>query len=314
MDRLTAMQVFVTVVDSGSQSAAALQLDLSRPVVSRYLAELEEWVGARLLHRTTRRLSLTPAGSDVLERCRHMLDAASDLQHVVSLPQQAPRGVLRITSSISFGPQLAQAVAEYVRRYPAVAVDLVMLDRTVNLVEERIDLAIRITSRPDPNLIARKLSVCRSIICAAPAYLRRQGVPRQVEELALHNCLTHSYVGKSLWEFDLKQKMPRRKREGGHGEAHRSVAVSGNISANEALVLLHAALSGAGIAQLPSYVVAPYIASGQLVALLTEYEPVVLDIYGLYASRKHMPLSLRTMLDFLAETFSRKPTSGSDAQ
>lgn len=294
MDRLTAMQVFVTVVDSGSQSAAALQLDLSRPVVSRYLAELEEWVGARLLHRTTRRLSLTPAGNEILERCRQMLAAAGDLQNLVSQPQQAPKGVLRITTSTSFGPQLVRAVAEYCKRYPDVAVDLVMLDRTVNLVEERIDLAIRLTTRLDPNLIARKLSICRSSICAAPEYLREHGTPKKVEELALHNCLTHSYVGKSLWEFE-------------HKGQHSSVAVSGNISANEAMVLLHATLAGAGIAHLPSYAAAPYIASGKLVALLTKYEPTVLDIYGVYASRKHMPATLRTMLDFLAERFSGDP-------
>src|SRR5450830_817710 len=225
MDRLTAMQVFVSVVDSGSQSAAALQLDMSRPVISRYLAELEEWVGARLLHRTTRRLSLTPAGNEILERCRQMLSSASDLQNAVSQPQQAPRGLLRITTTTSFGPQLARAVTAYCKRYPGVAVDLMMLDRTVNLVEERIDLAIRMTTRLDPSLIARKLSVCRSTICASPDYLREHGTPKKVADLALHNCLTHSYVGKSLWEFDHKGKQS-------------SVAVSGNISANEAMVLL----------------------------------------------------------------------------
>jgi len=305
VDRLTAMQVFATVVDSGSQSAAALQLDLSRPVVSRYLAELEEWVGARLLHRTTRRLSLTPAGNEVLARCRQMLDAAADLQQAVSSPQQQPKGLLRITSSTSFGPQLAQAVAEYVRRYPGVAVDLVMLDRTVNLVEERIDLAIRMTRRLDPNLIARKLSICRSTVCAAPDYLRRRGTPKEVEDLALHDCLTHSYMGKSLWEFTRRDTLHSRRKQGVEAaDQHRTVAVSGNISANEALVLLHGALAGAGIAHLPAYSAAPYIASGQLVALLPDYEPMVLDMYGVYASRKHVPPTLRTMLDFLAERFA----------
>lgn len=294
MDRLTAMQVFVTVVDSGSQSAAALQLDLSRPVISRYLAELEEWVGARLLHRTTRRLSLTPAGNEILARCRRMLEAAGDLQNAVSQPQQAPKGLLRITTSTSFGPQLVRAVTEYCKRYPDVAVDLVMLDRTVNLVEERIDLAIRMTTRLDSSLIARKLSVCRSTICASPAYLREHGTPKKVEDLALHNCLTHSYVGKSLWEFD-------------HKGTRSSVAVGGNISANEAMVLLAAALAGAGVAHLPSYAAAPYVASGELVVLLPRHEPTVLDIYGVYASRKHMPATLRTMLDFLAERFAGEP-------
>ena len=295
MDRLTAMQVFVAVVDSGSQSAASAQLDLSRPVVSRYLAELEEWVGARLLHRTTRRLSLTPAGADILERCRKMLEFAGDMQGAVHQPQQAPRGLLRITASTSFAQmQLAQAVTDYGVRFPEVAVDLVMLDRTVNLVEERIDLAIRITNRLDPNLIARKLSVCRSVVCAAPAYLHKHSKPLRVEDLALHNCLTHSYVGKSLWQFT---------RDG----EPSSVAVSGNISANESMVLLHAALAGAGIAFLPTYSAGPLIRSGKLVALLPEYEPSQLDIYGVYASRKHMSAALRSMLDFLAERLTLTP-------
>jgi DNA-binding transcriptional LysR family regulator len=291
------MQVFVSVVDSGSQSAAALQLDMSRPVISRYLAELEEWVGARLLHRTTRRLSLTPAGNEILERCRQMLSSASDLQNAVNQPQQAPKGLLRITTTTSFGPQLARAVTAYCKRHPGVAVDLMMLDRTVNLVEERIDLAIRMTTRLDPSLIARRLSVCRSTICASPDYLREHGTPKKVADLALHNCLTHSYVGKSLWEFDHKGKQS-------------SVAVSGNISANEAMVLLSAALAGAGVAHLPSYAAAPYVASGKLVTLLPQHEPTVLDIYGVYASRKHMPATLRTMLDFLAERFAGEPEWG----
>nr|WP_221197010.1 MULTISPECIES: LysR family transcriptional regulator [unclassified Herbaspirillum] len=299
-----AMQVFVTVVDSGSQSAAAIQLDLSRPVVSRYLAELEEWVGARLLHRTTRRLSLTPAGNEVLERCRQLLDAAGEMQQAVSHPQQQPKGLLRITCSTAFGPQLMQAVAEFVQRYPAVTIDFVMLDRTVNLVEERIDLAIRMTRRLDPNLIARKLSICRSTVCASPAYLRQHGTPEEVEDLALHQCLTHSYMGKSLWHFDLKQAYwPAESADGDSSQFQRSVAVSGGISANEATILLHGALAGAGIAHLPASSAAPYIASGQLVALLPRYEPTVLDVYGVYASRKHMSPVLRSMLDFLAARF-----------
>ncbi|WP_432240230.1 LysR family transcriptional regulator [Herbaspirillum robiniae] len=298
MDRLTAMQVFVTVVDGGSLSAAAQQLDLSRPVVSRYVAELEEWVGARLLHRTTRRLSLTPAGNEILPRCRQMLEFSDDMRHAVDAPDETPRGLLRITSSTSFTQtQLVQAVVDYGRRYPEVAVDLVALDRTVNLVEERIDLAIRMTTRLEPNLIARKLAVCRSVICASPAYLARHGTPKKVEDLALHNCLTHSYVGRSLWEFE-----PRAK-----GGKSLSVAVGGSISANEVTVLLQAVLAGVGIGHMPAYSVAPLVASGQLVQLLPEHEPTQLGMYAVYTSRKHMPATLRTMLDFLAERFAGQP-------
>lgn len=294
MDRLSAMQVFVSVVDNGSQSAAAEQLDLSRPVVSRYLAELEEWTGARLLHRTTRKLSLTAAGAEMLPRCRQMLELATDMKNVLALPEDAPQGLLRITVSTSFGQShLAAAVADYVKQYPGVTVDMLLLDRVVNLVEERIDLAIRISKELDPNLIARRLTVCRSVVCASPAYIREHGKPTQAEQLALHNCLTHSYYG-SVWLLE-RDQLPV------------NVAVKGNISANDASSLVQAALAGAGIALLPTFLAAPYIRSGQLLSLLPEYHPQEFGVFGVYASRKHMPATLRTMLDFLAARFTDEP-------
>ncbi|MFC6338627.1 LysR family transcriptional regulator [Pseudomonas sp. CCM 7891] len=295
MDRLQAMRVFVAVVDLGSQSAAADHLDLSRPVVSRYLAELENWVGARLMHRTTRKLSLTAAGSETLPRCRQMLELCTDMQAAVSEPDEAPRGLLRLSVSTSFGQaQLAQAMAEYVKRYPQVSVDLQMLDRTVNLVDERIDLAIRTSNDLDPNLIARKLTVCRSVICASPTYLLEHPHPEKVQDLARHNCLTHSYFGKSLWHFE-EQGNPV------------SVPVQGNISANEAGTLLRATLAGAGVAMLPSYQAGDYIRSGELVRLLPEAEPRQMNMYAVYASRKHMPSALRSLLDFLVLRFPQEP-------
>ncbi|MCU1721151.1 LysR family transcriptional regulator [Pseudomonas sp. 5P_5.1_Bac1] len=295
MDRLTAMRVFVTVVDLGSQSAAADHLDMSRPVISRYLADLENWVGARLMQRTTRKLSLTAAGNEILPRCRQMLDLAGDLQAAVSAPDEAPRGELRISVSTSFGQaQLVDAVTEYVKRYPLVKVDLQMLDRTVNLVDERIDLAIRTSNDIDPNLIARRLSVCNSVICASPEYLRRHPAPTRVEELSSHNCLTHSYFGRSLWHFDVA------------GE-NVAVPVHGNISANEALTLQQATLAGAGIAMLPTYLSAGKLRSGELIRLLPQARPMTLNLYAVYTSRKHMPATLRSMLDFLAERFTDIP-------
>ncbi|MBK4991220.1 LysR family transcriptional regulator [Pseudomonas sp. S36] len=295
MDRLTAMRVFVTVVDLGSQSAAADHLQLSRPVVSRYLAELEAWVGARLMQRTTRKLSLTTAGEEVLPRCRQMLDMATDLQSAVQQPDDAPRGALRISVSTSFGQaQLADAVADYVRRYPGVNVELQMLDRTVNLVDERIDLAIRTSNDLDPNLIARRLSVCRSVICAAPSYLSEHGTPQRVEELTRHNCLTHAYFGHGLWHFE----------EGGQQVA---IPVSGNISANEAMTLQKATLAGAGIAMLPTYQAADALRNGQLIRLVPKAKPRELSLNAVYTSRKHMPATLRSMLDFLAQRFKDEP-------
>ncbi|MHC8318078.1 LysR family transcriptional regulator [Pseudomonas sp. LB3P31] len=295
MDRLQAMRVFVTVVDLGSQSAAADHLDLSRPVVSRYLAELEDWVGARLMHRTTRKLSLTAAGSEILPRCRQMLELSSDMQAAVNEPDEAPRGVLRISVSTSFGQaQLADAMVAFVKRYPGVSIDLQMLDRTVNLVDERIDLAIRTSNDLDPNLIARRLTVCRSVICASPAYLLEHPTPLQVADLSQHNCLTHSYFGKSLWHFEQD------------GEPV-SVPVQGNISANEAGTLLRVTLAGAGVAMLPSYQAGGHIRNGELIRLLPQAEPRQLNIYAVYASRKHMPATLRCLLDFLVVRFPEEP-------
>ncbi|TDR71633.1 LysR family transcriptional regulator [Paludibacterium purpuratum] len=295
MDRLTAMRVFVTVVDCGSQSAAADRLDLSRPVVSRYLAELEDWAGARLMHRTTRRLSLTPAGQETLPRCRQMLALSDELRTALTAPDDAPRGLLRVTASTSFGQaQLAAALSVFAARHPAVTVDMQLLDRTVNLVEERIDLAIRITNDLDPNLIARPISICRSVLCASPDYLRRHPAPARLDGLAQHNCLTHIYAGKSLWQFE-------------HDGEPQSVAVSGNLSANEVTSLMAAALAGAGIAQLPTYLAAAEIRSGRLVAVLPTHRPRDMRIYAVYASRRLMSAALRALVDFLADYFSDAP-------
>ncbi|AKQ59216.1 LysR family transcriptional regulator [Bordetella hinzii] len=295
MDRLKAMQVFVEVADRGSLSAAATHLDMSRAMVSRYLAELEEWVGVRLLHRTTRRLSLTPAGAETLPRCRRMLDLVGDMRDAVATPEAAPKGLLRVSASLSFGSsQLVPVVSDFVKRYPGTSVDLLLVDRLVNLVEERVDLAVRITNDVDPNLIARRFADCRSVVCASDAYLAEHGTPARAKDLALHNCLTHLYYGRSLWRF---------LREGETVD----VPVSGTITANEAQVLMGAALRGAGIALLPTYLAGPEILAGRLRAILTDSEPQVLGVYGVYASRRQMPLVLRTMLDFLVERLGQAP-------
>jgi DNA-binding transcriptional LysR family regulator len=295
MDKLMAMRVFVTVVDSGSQSAAAEQLDQSRPAVSRYLAELEAWAGARLMHRTTRKLSLTDAGNEVLPRCRQVLALTDDLRSAVALPDSAPQGLLRLTASSSFGhAQLARVLAEFGALHPAVSIDLVLLDRAVNLVEERIDLAIRISNDLDPNLIARRLTVCRSVVCAAPAYLAKHGRPKMLAELSEHNCLSHFYYGKSLWNFE-------------QGGEPASVVVGGNLSANDTSSLLQAAIAGAGVALLPTYLAAEPLRAGLLLALLPDAKPADLSIHAVYASRKHMSAALRAMLDFLVERFAPEP-------
>lgn len=291
-----AMRVFVTILDGGSQSAAADQLGLSRPLVSRYLAELETWAGASLLHRTTRRLHLTAAGLEVLPRCRQLLELAENLRNAVGLPDDTPHGRLRITANRSFGQsQLALAVADYVKLHPRVEVDLVLLDQVVHPMDERIDLAISLTEDIGPNLISRRLSTCRLAVCAAPHYLAEKSAPKRVQELGTHNCLTHAYFGKTRWDFELDS-------------GPVAVAVCGNISANDATTIVQAALHGAGIALLPTYLAAPLIRSGQLVALLPDAKPRELGIHAVYAARKNMTAALRSMLDFLSHRFGPEPS------
>jgi len=292
MDRMTAMNVFVEVAERGSLTAAADALEMSRAMVTRYLAEVERWLGARLLHRTTRRISLTGAGEAALLRFRQMLAIGDELRGELATDNPEPHGLLRVTASVSFGQShLAAAVAEFVKRHPLTRVELLLVDRVVNLVEERVDIAVRISRAIDPSLIARPLAQCRSVLCAAPAYLAERGTPTTADALASHNCLTHHYVGKSVWHL---------QREG----RKIAVAVGGNISANEASLLLEAVRAGAGIAMLPMYQIAPLLRTGELVAVLPDHEVELLGLYAVYASRRQLPTIMRSFLDFLVERFS----------
>ncbi|MFM5522220.1 LysR family transcriptional regulator [Aeromonas jandaei] len=295
MDRLTALRVFVSVVEQGSLSGAGEKLDMSRAMVSRYLAELESWMGARLLHRTTRRLSLTGPGEEALNRARAMLALGEEMEQIAVKGDDAPKGQLRITSSYSLSEALLVGAAnDYLAQYPGTAIDILLLDRTVNLVEERIDLAVRITNDLDPNLVARRLGTCHSVVCASPTYLTNHPAPQKVQDLALHNCLTYTYFGKSLWEFN-------------GPDGPESVPVSGNLSANISNLLLEATLGGAGISLQPRYSAQPYLERGELVPLLTQWQPKRLGVYGVYATRKQMSPLLRSFLDFLLARMAADP-------
>ena len=295
MDRLTSMAVFVTVVERGSLTRAADAHGMSRAMVTRHLAELESWLDARLLHRTTRRLALTAAGEVAVDRCRAMLALGEDLQSALCSDDATPRGRLRLTCSTSFGISvLAALVAEYTARYPQTAIDLLQVDRTVNLVEERMDLAIRIASRLDPGLIGRRLSVCRSVLCASPGYLARAGAPIVPADLGTHACLTHHFVGNTLWQL-------RR------GDACEAVAVGGSFSANDATSLQQGARVGAGIAMLPTYLVGDDLRVGALVRVLPDWNVPDMGIHAVYQSRRHMPSILRSFVDFLAVRFGDAP-------
>lgn len=300
MDRLTAMQVFSEVAQRGSFTAAADHLGMTRMMVTRYVTDLELWLGTRLLQRSTRRISLTASGESCLARCRHMLELSAEMQEGFDQRDRPPKGQLRITASMSFGiTHLAAAISDYLARYPEVSIDMLMVDRSVNLIEDRVDLAVRISGELDPGLVARRIAPCRSVVCASPGYIERHGMPKSPEELSRHNCLTYSNFGKGEWRF-------------ARGKEQVNVPVSGNLSANEATFLMSATLAGTGVALQPTYLAGPLIQSGQLLKLLPAWHPPELTIWGVYVSRKHLPASLRTMLDFLVERFRGKPSWDSD--
>ncbi len=262
---------------------------MSRAMVSRYLESFERWLGVRVLHRTTRRVSLTDAGEEALQRCRQMLELSRDVQSVAGARRDAPGGKLRITTSTSFATAyLADVVTEFLTRYPQTQVELIALERAVNLVEERIDLAVRIGNVLDDSLVARKLGVCRSVVCASPAYIKASGTPSTPDDLRNHRCITHTYVGRT--EFRLQR----------NGQTLR-IPVRGPLQSNEAAVTRRAALAGAGIAMLPTYLVSADLASGELLRLLPDCEPEPRGIHAVYLSRQHQPQLLRMMVDFLAD-------------
>ena len=291
MDRLTAMQVFVEVAASGSFSATADKLDMSRAMVTRYVGELEQWLGARLLQRTTRSVTLTDAGENCLRRSQQMLALMQDVEEETSSHGAELRGQLRITCSMSLAyAQMAAAVVDFLKRHPQLKIDLNASEGALNLVEARIDLAIRISAEPDPMLIGRVLAPCTSVLVASPAYLAEHGVPQAPADLAAHRCLSYANFGKSIWTLS-------------RGDQIAHVSVGGHLSANEATALLRAALAGGGIALQPTYLANPHLADGSLQAVLPDWTLPDMAIYALYPSRKHLSPAVRALLDFLVERF-----------
>jgi len=289
MDRLTATRVFVTVVEHGSLTQAAERLEMSTAMVSRYLAAMENWLGARLLHRTTRRISLTDAGESALATGRQLLELAQELQHRAGSAHRQPAGRLRVACSPSFAEaQLAAALVEFQHAHPQVDFVLVAADRSVDLAAERIDLAVRITNTLELGLIARQLAVCRSVLCAAPQYLERHGTPATPADLLSHRCLAHSLVGATHYRFT-------------HAGRSIEIPVAERFSTNETAVLRRAVLAQGGIGILPTYFVGDDLRAGRLVRILPAHEPDTLGIHAVFLSRQHQPLALRLLVDFLAQ-------------
>lgn len=294
MDRFVAMQVFVEIAERGSLTEAGNALDISRAMVSRYLESLEQWLGVRLLHRTTRRVSLTEAGAEALQGCRQVVELTRDIRSTAGARQVEPSGRLRIAASASFAQAcLADAIADFLALYPKTQIELLVQEHAVNLVEERIDLAVRIGNQLDGSLVARRLGICRSVLCASPAYLAASGTPASPGALGAHRCVTHAHVGRS----------ELRLRRGGEWV---KAPIKWVLQTNEPMVARQAALRGAGIALLPTYLASPDLLEGKLVAVLPDFEPEALGIHAVYLSRQHQPQLLRLMLDHLAHLFRQE--------
>jgi DNA-binding transcriptional LysR family regulator len=295
MDRFQALQTFATVVEQGSFARAADRLGVSTSAVSRSVSELESHLGARLLNRTTRRLSLTEAGQAFLERAVQLLADLEEAEAAVSSSTLAPRGTLRMTCASTFGERfVAPAVAEFAARHPELRLDVELSDRMVDLVDEGFDLAIRIGAPGSASLIARRIGETSLVCCAAPSYLERHGTPRVPEDLARHRCLGYAYLAtRDTWRF--------RDR----GGAERAVRIAGAVVANNGSFLASLAASGAGVVLEPDFIVDEAVASGRLVRLLDEFVPPAGAIYAVYPSRRHLSAKVRTFVDFIAERFSR---------
>lgn len=266
---------------------------MSRAMATRYVAVVEQWAGARLLHRTTRRLSLTAAGEEILPVCRQMLALAGGISTLARQDDSAPRGLVRIAAASIFAEYcLTDALMAFLKLHPAVSIDLQIADHTNNLAGDGIDLAIRVTRQLDPGVIARKLGEVRTVVCASPAYLAACGTPAGVRDLCAHNCLTYSNYGRSVWHFLAD------------GETI-AVPVSGNFNTSEAALVVRAALSGSGIALLPQFAAARYIDEGKLVPVLAGFAVESLGAYAVYLSRQQMPVAVRMLIEFLAQNLDQ---------
>ena len=295
MDKIGEMTMFVQTVAEGSFSAAARSLRLTPSAVSKQVSRLEDRLGARLLNRTTRQLSLTEEGRAFHARCVQILAEIEEAETAVTELHAAPRGTLRVAAAVAFfNHQVMPLLPEFLARYPEVHFDLVMTDREVDMVDERIDVAIRFGRPRESTLIARRLTVSRRVICAAPAYLARHGTPATPADLARHNCLTLSTRPEfNVWEF------------GDRPEEH--LRVRGNLELNQADALYDACLAGIGLARVAGYLVEDDIRAGRLVPVLEGQLRESSTLYVVYPHRRHLTPKVRAFVDFLVDQFDPAP-------
>jgi DNA-binding transcriptional LysR family regulator len=289
MDRLTSLTVFVRVVDCSGFSAAARRLNMSTTMVSSHVQALEDRLGARLLNRTTRKVSLTEVGRTYYDRCTQILAELEEADRLATAIQSTPRGTLRLYTATAIVRFIAPVVAEYLALYPDASVELTTGERMVDLVEEGIDLAIRPTPPPDSSLIVRRLATWRHALCCSPGYLEAHAPPVRLSDLADHNFLRFAFYPFDEWRFT------------GPGGEPASVRVSGNLLATSAETLRIAALSSRGVFLAPGFVIAEDLEAGRLVPILPEYRPIEFAIHAIYPHRHHLSAKVRGFIDLLAE-------------
>jgi DNA-binding transcriptional LysR family regulator len=289
MDRIEAMSVLLAAVETGSLSAAGRKLGMPLPTVSRKVSDLEAHLKARLLHRSTRRLTLSDAGRAYVAACKRILNDIEEAERAAAGEYSAPKGDLVITAPIVFGRlHILPVITEFLRAYPDVDVRLLLGDRTVNLFEEPVDLAVRIGELPDSSLVATRIGAVHQVVCASPGYLAARGRPVHPDELALHDCVTfEGLMSPDTWKFS-------------RGKFAASAAVHSRLTANTAEAAIAAAIAGAGITRVLSYQVADAVRAGALEIVLQEFEPAPWPVSFVYPSQGKLPLKLRAFLDFAA--------------
>jgi DNA-binding transcriptional LysR family regulator len=296
MDKLEAMNALVKVVASGSYAEAARRLGLTRSAVSKGVMELEQMLGARLLDRTTRRVTPTEAGLAYYERCMAILAQVEETEAQVSRLHDEPKGILKVNGPMSFGAlYLGKAIADFMIRYGDLKVELTLTDRFIDPLEEGADITVRIGTLTDSSLIARRIAPARMVLVASPDYLKKHGMPQAPADLINHHCLSYGHT-TSMQRWHLTEK----------GQPI-SVSIGSCLSSNNGDVLRDAAVKGIGITSLPTFIVGEDIAAGRLKIVLPDNRPADLTIHALYAPNRYLAAKTRVFIDFLVERFGKNP-------
>jgi len=286
MDRFEAMSLLVAAVDAGSLSAAGRRLGMPLATISRKVSDLEAHLKTKLLTRTTRQLSLTDAGRSYVAACKRILEEVDEAERAATGEYSAPKGDLIITAPIVFGRlHVLPVVSEFLSAYPEINVRLVLADHLVQLLEDHIDLAVRIAPLPDSGLLATRIGFIRHIICASPAYLAERGTPKTPADLTRHDCVTREGLASSIWTF-------------GSGKSEIAIQIHPRLSINTGEAAIDAAIAGIGLTRVLSYQAAQAIAAGELVVVLKGFEPEPRPVSLVYAAQGLLPLKLRVFLDF----------------